>query len=187
MEHKKKDNFLLYHNMYAMIKDIPNEIVGDVIKSIFRYSMEGEEPKYEGVSIENLLFKHIQNSIDINSKKYYEKCEKNKKNAERRWNKKQDDMEDLDSEVYDEDEDENDDEYNEEDGEYDDSDEYVIVDDSICNRQKFEKKYAKEGICFDDVLISQKGLVRANYISRLLEFYNNKNISEESVRRFIKV
>lgn len=43
---KKKDNFLLYHNMYKFFKALSDEKAGKVIKSIFRYSIDGEIPDY---------------------------------------------------------------------------------------------------------------------------------------------
>lgn len=85
----KKDNFLLYNSMYATIKKIPDAIVGKVIKSIFEYSISKKLPDYyDDAGVESVLFSFIQNTLDINEKKYNEKCEKNRKNINKRWKEK---------------------------------------------------------------------------------------------------
>ena len=38
----------------------------------------------------------VQNSIDINTEKYYKKCEQNRKNINKRWNDKNDIKEEAD-------------------------------------------------------------------------------------------
>ena len=87
MENKKKENFLLYHNLFPMIEELGNEDVGDVIKSVFNYSMNGEIAKYEKGSAKSMLFKSIKNSIDINNEKYIAKCNRNRENILKRWQK----------------------------------------------------------------------------------------------------
>lgn len=87
MDNNKKDNFILYHNLFPMIEELENEDVGDVLKSIFRYSMNGEIENYPKGSGKSLLFKAIKNSIDINNKKYIERCENNRRNARKKWKK----------------------------------------------------------------------------------------------------
>ena len=87
MENKKKENFLLYHNIFPTIEELENEDVGDVLKSIFKYSINSEITEYEKGSTKSLLFKAIKNSIDINNEKYVEKCRKNKENILKRWKK----------------------------------------------------------------------------------------------------
>lgn len=87
MESKKKENFLLYHNLFPMIEELNDEDVGNVIKSIFRYSINGEIPKYEKASVKSMLFIAIKNSIDINNEKYVEKCQKSRESILKRWQK----------------------------------------------------------------------------------------------------
>ena len=86
-EEKKKDNFLLYNNDYSMLEELSDEDVGNVIKNIFKYSINKDIPKYEKGSGKSMLFKHIQRTIDINNKKYTEKCARNKEKALKRWKK----------------------------------------------------------------------------------------------------
>ena len=86
-EEKKKDNFILYNEDYSMIEELSDEDVGSVIKSIFRYSINNEFPEYNKGTGKSILFKHIQRTIDINNKKYIEKCMSNKQKALKRWKK----------------------------------------------------------------------------------------------------
>ena len=87
MEVKRKDNFILYHNQFPMIEELEDEEVGEVIKSIFKYTMDGEIAEYPRGSGKSMLFKSIKNSIDVANKSYYKKCEENRKNALKRWKK----------------------------------------------------------------------------------------------------
>ena len=87
MESKKKENFLLYHNLFSMIEELENEDVGDVLKNVFNYSINGKIPEYQKGSVKSILFKAIKNSIDINNEKYNERCTKNRENIKKRWKK----------------------------------------------------------------------------------------------------
>lgn len=87
MNIKKKENFLLYHNMFQMIEELENEDVGEVIKAIFEYSINGNIAEFPKASCKSMLFKTIKNSIDINNTKYIERCENNRNNALKRWKK----------------------------------------------------------------------------------------------------
>lgn len=84
---KRKENFLLYNEDYSMIEELSDEDVGSVIKSIFRYAINNEIPEYDKGTTKSVLFKHIQRTIDINNKKYFEKCERNREKALKRWKK----------------------------------------------------------------------------------------------------
>ena len=84
-EEKKKDNFILYNNMFDMLEELTDSEVGEIIKDVFRYSINGSTPKYEKGSGKSIVFKSIKNTIDINNKKYLEKCKQNSDNANARW------------------------------------------------------------------------------------------------------
>lgn len=70
-----------------MIDELSNEDVGDILKKLFAYSEDGEQSDYEKGSPKSLVFMSIKNSIDISNRKYQETCEKNRENAQKRWNK----------------------------------------------------------------------------------------------------
>ena len=84
-EEKKKDNFILYNNMFEMLEELTDSEAGEVIKDVFRYSIDGSIPEYEKGSGKSIVFKSIKNTIDINNKKYIEKCKQNSDNANARW------------------------------------------------------------------------------------------------------
>lgn len=82
-----KDNFILYNKDFEMIEELTDEDVGNVIKSIFRYSIDGTIPDYKKGSSNSIVFKHFKRTIDINNQKYIEKCNLNRENALKRWKK----------------------------------------------------------------------------------------------------
>lgn len=84
---KEKNNFVLYNDDFYMIEELKDEQVGNVMKSIFKYSINGESPEYKKGSAESILFLHFKRSIDINNEKYYKTCEENRKKALKRWKK----------------------------------------------------------------------------------------------------
>ena len=91
----RKDSFILYNNMFDMIEELSNEEAGELIKSVFQYSINGATPKFEKGSIKSVVFKSIKNSIDINTEKYIKRCEKNSENAQKRWNQEKNVEEDF--------------------------------------------------------------------------------------------
>lgn len=84
---KEKEDFLLYHSQFDLIEELPKEDIGDLLISIFKYSMNEELPNYKKGTPLSIAFKSIKNTIDINNKKYIEKCKKNKDNQNIRWEK----------------------------------------------------------------------------------------------------
>lgn len=83
----KKENFLLYHNMGPMFRELPDEQAGQVIKAIFDYSENSIIVEFPKGSGQSFLLKSVINSIDINNQKYEERCSNNRKHALTRWKK----------------------------------------------------------------------------------------------------
>ena len=153
----KKDNFLLYNSMYATIKKIPDEIVGKVIKSIFEYSISKKLPDYyDDVSVESLLFSNIQNTLDINEKKYNEKCEKNRKNINKRWKEKN-------------------------------NKEVVFVNNEMLTEEEYKSRYKEFTYQFEDLLYMERELVKRGEIEKIKTDHNNSAISEETIKKYIKI
>lgn len=84
----KKDGFVIYSSYYERFEDLSNEKFGDLIRLLCLYSRTGKEPKIKDKELQ-LAFKFAKVDIDKNSRKYNDKCEKNKANAEKRWEKKE--------------------------------------------------------------------------------------------------
>lgn len=82
----KKDNFLIYHNTYAIVKILSDENKGKLLDSLYKYTMDGEIPSFENESL-TIVFEAIKSSIDISNEKYYQRCMKNIDNINKRWRK----------------------------------------------------------------------------------------------------
>ena len=158
----KKDNFLLYNSMYATIKKIPDEIVGKVIKSIFEYSISKKLPDYyDDATVESVLFSLIQNSLDINEKKYFEKCEKNRENINKRWKEK------------------NKGKTNQK--------EVVFVNNEMLTEEQYKSRYKEFQYEYEDALYMEKELLKNNNIEQIKTQFHNNAISEETLRKYIKI
>lgn len=160
----KKNNFILYHEMYESIEKLPNAMVGEVIKSVFRYSIFGELPEYPDVSVERVLFIDFKKQIDINNKKYEETCERNKKNAEKRWEKKKEENQEQEEEIK--------------------PDVSVIfIDNDKLTKEEYEKKYDSEKTSFNDILQNQMSYIGKKKIDQLKKEYNCNFVNAETIKR----
>jgi hypothetical protein len=160
---KKKDNFLLYHNMYKFFKALSDEKAGKVIKSIFEYSIDEKIPEFEEDSAENFLFMSVQNSIDINTEKYYKKCEQNRKNINKRWNDKNDIKEESDHK------------------------EVVFVNNEMLTENEYKSRFKEFTYQFEDLLYMERELVKKGEVEKIKTNYNNSAISEETIKKYIKI
>ena len=158
----KKDSFLLYNSMYATIKKIPDEIVGKVIKSVFEYSISKKLPDYyDDATVESVLFSLIQNSLDINEKKYFEKCEKNRENINKRWKEKN--------------------------KEKTNQKEVVFVNNEMLTEEEYKSRFKEFTYEYEDVLYMERELLKKGEIEKIKTTYNNDEISEEKLREYIKI
>lgn len=82
---QKKESFLLSLDDEVLFNRLTDEQAGKLIKAIFLYEKTGEISNLEfGL---DLAFTTIQVKLDKNREKYKAKCEKNKENANKRWEK----------------------------------------------------------------------------------------------------
>lgn len=82
---QKKESFLLSLDDEVLFNRLTDEQAGKLIKAIFLYEKTGETSNLEfGL---DLAFTTIQVKLDKNREKYKAKCEKNKENANKRWEK----------------------------------------------------------------------------------------------------
>ena len=85
MQAKKKESFILYLQQKELFNKLTDEQAGKVIKAIYEYEDSGKTPNFDfGLDI---VFTSIKTSLDSNRIKYQEKCEKNRENINKRWNK----------------------------------------------------------------------------------------------------
>ena len=85
MQTKKKESFILYLQQKEIFNKLTDEQAGKIIKAIYEYEDSGKTPNFDfGLDI---VFTSIKTSLDSNRAKYQEKCEKNRANINKRWNK----------------------------------------------------------------------------------------------------
>ena len=92
MNTNKKSTIIIYGDYFDSIKDYDDFILGALFRKILYYA------KYDEVYIEditnevakasiNALFCMFKHNIDIDKKKYQEKCNQNRENVLKRYNK----------------------------------------------------------------------------------------------------
>lgn len=68
-----KDSFILYNSFYEPIKNLTNEQLGKLFRSIFDYTINGDTTKDSDILI---AFMFIKNQIDLDTKKWEEERKK---------------------------------------------------------------------------------------------------------------
>lgn len=92
MKTKSKDNFILYNEFYEPIKLLNTSDKGLLLTAIFEYQVNGIEIDLPQTA--KVIFSFIKQRLDYNNQKWAEKCEQNRENVRKRWNK--DDTEQYD-------------------------------------------------------------------------------------------
>lgn len=80
---KEKKGFIVYDDIIEVVDRLSDEEAGQLLKGMLRYSINGQDPKFKGVL--EFVFIPIKQQMDRNSEKYAAKCEKNRENANKRW------------------------------------------------------------------------------------------------------
>lgn len=79
------DSFILYTSDYQLIEGLTDEQLGQLTRALFTYARDGEVINLEPVV--RMAFVFIKDKIDRNQAKYQKKCERNRENIRKRWNK----------------------------------------------------------------------------------------------------
>ena len=88
MAKKKRPCFLLERDQKIIIDELDNEEAVIIFKAIYEYETSGKEIKLDKSL--RIVFKQFKVKLDYYDKEYELKCEKNKENAEKRWQKEKD-------------------------------------------------------------------------------------------------
>lgn len=80
------DSFILYTSYYAIIEGLTDQQLGQLTRALFIYARDGEQIQLEPVV--RMAFSFIKDNIDRNADKYQKKCERNRENIRKRWEKK---------------------------------------------------------------------------------------------------
>lgn len=83
---EEKNNFILYKDQKALIDKLSDEQAGKLIKGIFEYVCSGDFPTNLD-PLTDMVFTQIQMILHKDLVKYRQRCEKNKENIAKRWNK----------------------------------------------------------------------------------------------------
>lgn len=83
---KGKNTFNLYTDMIGVFEKLPDEKAGQLIKHIFRY-VNDQNPETDDLIL-GIAFEPIKQKLKRDLVKWEEKCEINRENINKRWNKK---------------------------------------------------------------------------------------------------
>ena len=81
----EKKSFLLFNDLSIPFKSLSNEDAGILIKAILEYQNGGINQELEGVV--GMAFTFIKQQLDRCDEQYQEKCEKNRQNIQKYWDK----------------------------------------------------------------------------------------------------
>jgi hypothetical protein len=80
---KKPEGFMIFHEWLMAFEMLDDASVKELIIAMVKYSESGTEPSLEGAA--KLAFAMMSRAIDRGHASYAETCERNRKNAEKRW------------------------------------------------------------------------------------------------------
>ena len=76
-------SFVVYDDIEAVLDELTDEQVGQLFRGMVSYHSSGTDPKFTGVL--KYVFIPIKQGIDRNTEKYEKRCERNRENANKRW------------------------------------------------------------------------------------------------------
>lgn len=78
-------SFVVYDDIEAVLDELTDEQVGRLFRGMVSYHSSGEDPEFDGVL--KYVFIPIKQGIDRNAEKYQKRCEKNRENVRKRYEK----------------------------------------------------------------------------------------------------
>lgn len=79
---KDRKSFIVYREWYEDIKELDNESLGQLVKDIFEFDLNGVVPNYKDKSLK-ILFNHFRNAYTRNADKYIKKTKANRENGKK--------------------------------------------------------------------------------------------------------
>ena len=80
---KDQKGFIVYGDTKALADELTDEQLGQLFRGMLNYFVEGKAPKFSGVL--KFAFIPIKQQMDRDAIKYDKRCEKNRANANKRW------------------------------------------------------------------------------------------------------
>lgn len=81
----KKNSFIMYLDYEEHFNLLSDKEIGILMRGIFQYVRTGKDPDFCNNAALKIAFSFVKTNIDIDSRKYKKKCEKNREIAENRW------------------------------------------------------------------------------------------------------
>lgn len=86
---KDQKGFVVYGDIKETLDELTDEQVAALFRGMVDYHITGKEPKFKGVL--KFVFIPLKQQMDRNTEKYEKQCERNRANANKRWNGMQSD------------------------------------------------------------------------------------------------
>ena len=81
---KGQKGFIVYGDIKATLDELNDKQAADLFRGMVDYFVDGTEPNFDGIL--KFVFIPIRQQMDRDREKYDEKCERNRANANKRWN-----------------------------------------------------------------------------------------------------
>ena len=85
---KDQKGFIVYGDIQPVLKELDDEQVAQLFRGMVDYFVDGKNPAFDGVL--KFVFIPIRQQMDRDAEKYEKKCERNRENVKKRWNKDKD-------------------------------------------------------------------------------------------------
>lgn len=80
------DSFIIYTSYLKIFEQLTDAQLGQLTRHMLSFAKTGKEPSIEDPLVK-LSFAFIKDDMERNKRKYEEKCERNRENIRKRWNK----------------------------------------------------------------------------------------------------
>ena len=80
---KEQKGFIVYGDVQEVIKELDDAQVAQLFRGMVDYFVDGKAPKFSGVL--KFVWIPIKQHMDRDAEKYEKKCEKNRENIKKRW------------------------------------------------------------------------------------------------------
>ena len=84
-----RDSFVLYKSFYKPIAGLTDKQLGRLFRAVFQWQITGEADQ-DSDDVVKMALAFFTNQFRIDNEKYLERCEKNRTNANTRWEKSKD-------------------------------------------------------------------------------------------------
>ena len=80
---KEQKGFIVYGDIQDVLKELDDDQVAQLFRGMVNYFVDGKTPKFTGVL--KFVWIPIKQHMDRDAEKYEKKCEKNRENVKKRW------------------------------------------------------------------------------------------------------